>query len=186
MCTRPVAKEASGSDAPAVETPGAKASVASTQQSGSSGSGGGAGPRPGVGSPIGWSGLGLATLTGMGLLAFYQYEKQRRMGELFNNRTQQAVAGKAALGGPFKLVNQDGKSVTEESLKGQFSLLYFGFTHCPDICPDELIKISEATDLIHKRTAEARFRPVFISIDPERDDVEQVKSYVEDFHPSLW
>lgn len=156
-------------------------SGSSDSSSGSSGRG-----RAGVGSPIGWTGLGLAAITGAGLLTFYQYEKERRMSDLFNNKKQRAVAGKAALGGPFELVNQDGKKVTQEDLKGQFSLLYFGFTHCPDICPDELIKISEATDIIHKQTSKDKFRPVFISIDPERDDVEQVKGYVEDFHPQLW
>ena len=52
------------------------------------------------------------------------------------------------MGGPFRLVNQDGKEVTEQSLHGAFALLYFGFTHCPDICPEELVKVASAIDAV--------------------------------------
>ena len=57
--------------------------------------------------------------------------------------------GVAALGGPFELIDsRNGKKFTDKDLKGQFALLYFGFTHCPDICPDELLKIAEVVDLV--------------------------------------
>lgn len=61
--------------------------------------------------------------------------------------------GVAALGGPFKLVNHLGKETTEKDFLGSFALLYFGFTHCPDICPEELVKICEAIDIVGASTA---------------------------------
>ena len=56
--------------------------------------------------------------------------------------------GKAAIGGAWQLIDQNGKPFSNTDLKGKFALLYFGFTHCPDICPDELVKMAEAIDLV--------------------------------------
>lgn len=61
-------------------------------------------------------------------------------------RSKQESVGVAAIGGPFDLLDQDGKRFTHEDLRGNYSLLYFGFTHCPDICPDELEKLATAID----------------------------------------
>jgi cytochrome oxidase Cu insertion factor (SCO1/SenC/PrrC family) len=57
-------------------------------------------------------------------------------------------AGKAAIGGAWQLIDQTGRPFSNADLKGSFALLYFGFTHCPDICPDELVKMAEAVDLV--------------------------------------
>ena len=85
----------------------------------------------------------------------------------------------SAIGGPFQLVDQNGKTVTNADLKGKWSLVYFGYTHCPDACPTALNDISIALDeLGPKRDA---VRPVFITVDPERDTPEVLKSYVTSF-----
>ena len=85
----------------------------------------------------------------------------------------------SAIGGPFRLVDPDGKTVTDADLKGKWSLVYFGYTHCPDACPTALNDIAIALDeLGSKRSA---VRPVFITVDPERDTPEVLKAYVTAF-----
>jgi protein SCO1/2 len=92
------------------------------------------------------------------------------------------VAGTAlasAIGGPFQLVDQNGKTVTDADLKGKWSLIYFGYTHCPDACPTALNDISIAlSELGPRRDA---VRPVFITVDPERDTPEALKAYMTSF-----
>jgi protein SCO1/2 len=85
----------------------------------------------------------------------------------------------SAIGGPFRLTDQNGKTVTDADLKGKWSLVYFGYTHCPDACPTALNDISIALeDLGTKRDA---VRPVFITVDPERDTPDALKAYVTSF-----
>ena len=85
----------------------------------------------------------------------------------------------SAIGGPFRLVDQNGKTVTDADLKGKWSLVYFGYTHCPDACPTALNDIAIALDQLGpKREA---VRSVFITVDPERDTPEVLKDYVASF-----
>lgn len=93
------------------------------------------------------------------------------------------VLGQAAVGGPFSLVDHNGKRVTDQDFRGRFMLVFFGFTFCPDICPTALQVASEALEKLGPKAA--RVTPVFITVDPERDTPEQMKSYVSSFHPSL-
>lgn len=90
--------------------------------------------------------------------------------------------GKPLIGGPFKLLDQDGKEFTEANLLGQWSLLYFGFTNCPDICPEELDKMSDVVDVLDKKYGPVA-RPIFVSCDPARDSVAAVKKYVAGSSP---
>lgn len=139
------------------------------------------------GGPISWLSFLLLVATGAGVILYYDQEKKRHIEDINTSSTavkQGPSAGKAAIGGPFNLVDHNGKSVTENDFKGKWTLIYFGFTHCPDICPDELQKLAAAIDKI-KAKAGFEIVPVFISVDPERDTVEQVREYVKEFHPKL-
>lgn len=99
--------------------------------------------------------------------------------------------GKAAIGGPFQLHDEKNTLVTERSLLGRWTLIYFGFTMCPDICPEELTKIADALAILEKRGRRVRkdekgdLTPVFITIDPERDSPERAAEYARGFHPGF-
>ena len=89
----------------------------------------------------------------------------------------------AAIGGPFRLIDQDGRVVTEQDLKGRPSLVFFGYTHCPDVCPTTLFDISEIMRALGPDAD--RTRAVFIAVDPERDTQEVLKDYLSSFDPHV-
>jgi protein SCO1/2 len=89
----------------------------------------------------------------------------------------------AAIGGPFQLTDQSGQIVTEKNLQGRPTLIFFGFTHCPDVCPVSLFEISEVLRAMGKDAD--RVNAYFISIDPERDTTAAVKDYLSSFDPHL-
>src|SRR5690349_741304 len=93
----------------------------------------------------------------------------------------------AAIGGPFTLTNQDGRQVSERDFAGKYRIMYFGFTHCPDVCPTDLAVIGQALRRLEKNdpAKAARVVPVFVSVDPERDSPAVLKEYVAAFHPRL-
>jgi protein SCO1 len=89
-----------------------------------------------------------------------------------------------AIGGPFKLVDQNGNTVTNTDLEGKWLLVYFGYTHCPDACPTALNSIALA--LSNLGAAQKReIRPIFITIDPERDTAKALKEYVSAFNAPI-
>ena len=93
------------------------------------------------------------------------------------------VAQPAAIGGPFQLTDQNGKAVTDKSLKGKPTLIFFGFTQCPDVCPTSLFEISEVLRAMGKDAD--KVNAVFISVDPERDTPATMKDYLSSFDPHL-
>jgi protein SCO1 len=94
-----------------------------------------------------------------------------------------SIPAPSAIGGPFKLVDQDGKIVTDETMKGRPYLVFFGFTHCPDICPTALFEVSE---VLGKLGSDAdRVGALFVSVDPERDTSAKLKDYLSSFDPRL-
>jgi protein SCO1 len=93
------------------------------------------------------------------------------------------VAAPAAIGGPFQLTDQAGQTVTDKNLQGRPTLIFFGFTHCPDICPTSLFEISEVLKALGKDAD--RVNAYFISVDPERDTTVAMKDYLSSFDPHL-
>ena len=93
------------------------------------------------------------------------------------------VAQPAAIGGPFQLTDQHGKAVTAKNLKGKPTLIFFGYTHCPDVCPTSLFEISEVLRAMGKDAD--KVNAVFISVDPERDTPATMKDYLSSFDPHL-
>ncbi|MDU0343319.1 SCO family protein [Bosea sp. ZW T0_25] len=89
----------------------------------------------------------------------------------------------SSVGGPFSLTTAEGKTLTDKDLRGAPFLVFFGFTHCPDICPTKLFEISEV--LRAAGTKGEKLRALFISVDPERDTVETLKSYLGSFDPRI-
>ncbi len=93
------------------------------------------------------------------------------------------VTAPSAIGGPFRLVDQSGATVTEQNLKGKPTLIFFGFTHCPDICPTALFEMSEVFRAMGKDAD--RINAYFVSVDPERDTPDAMKQYLSSFDPHL-
>jgi protein SCO1/2 len=100
-------------------------------------------------------------------------------------RSSQAPSGSgvALIGGPFALTDHTGKRVTEKDYAGRYLIVFFGFTHCPDICPSGLQVMSAALDKLGAKAD--RLESLFISVDPERDTPEVMRAYVSAFHPRL-
>ena len=95
---------------------------------------------------------------------------------LMLNRLPAKSEAPGLVGGPFHLVDQDGKAVDEGILKGKWSAVFFGFTYCPDACPTTLTGLKQTQDLLGPRAKD--FQTVFVSLDPARDTPVQMKSYL--------
>ncbi len=93
------------------------------------------------------------------------------------------VTAPASIGGPFSLTDQAGQTVTEKNLQGRPTLIFFGYTHCPDVCPTALFEMSE---VLRAMGSDAdRVNAYFISVDPERDTSAVMKEYLASFDPHL-
>lgn len=93
------------------------------------------------------------------------------------------VTRPSSVGGPFQLIDQNGKTVTDADFRGKPLLVFFGFTHCPDICPTTLFEVSE---VLNRLGAEAeKASAIFVTVDPERDTPEKLKLYLSSFHPRI-
>ncbi len=97
--------------------------------------------------------------------------------------TSGTTTGVAAIGGPFELTTHNGETLTDEDLEGKPYLVFFGFTHCPDICPTTLLELTGL--LADLGPAADQITPLFITVDPERDTQELLASYMTSFDPRI-
>lgn len=93
------------------------------------------------------------------------------------------IVAPSAIGGPFQLTDQNGQTVTEKSMLGKPTLIFFGFTHCPEVCPTALFEMSEILRAMGKDAG--RVNAYFVSVDPERDTADIMKRYLGSFDPNL-
>lgn len=141
------------------------------------------------GTPVGW--IQLAALSGILVVCYATYRWVKGKKDAIRDANRKGEIGKSKIGGTFDLIDQDGNPKKSEDYHGKWVLLYFGFTHCPDICPDEMEKMSEVYDKLKeaKKTTNASYLgdvvPLMITVDPERDGVKQMKEYCKEFHPEL-
>jgi protein SCO1/2 len=102
---------------------------------------------------------------------------------IVTGRGPSPIAMPSAVGGPFNLVDQNGKSITDQDMKGKPFLVFFGFTHCPDVCPTTLFDVSE---VFRALGADAKdVRALFVTVDPERDTPAVLKDYLSSFDPRI-
>jgi len=98
-------------------------------------------------------------------------------------RTAAVAGGSSQIGGPFTLIDENGKTVTDTDVINQPSLLYFGYTFCPDVCPLDNSRNAEAVEILEDRGTIVQ--PVFISVDPQRDTPETLADFTDNLHPRM-
>ncbi|CBH14402.1 cytochrome c oxidase assembly factor, putative [Trypanosoma brucei gambiense DAL972] len=111
--------------------------------------------------------------------------KKRYFGSQGSARVSVETRGRPALGGPFVLVNTDGEPVSQAEFLGSWAFFYFGFTHCPEICPVELNRMSKVIDAVRTKRPNQKIVPLFVSCDPRRDSLEAIAEYLSVFHESF-
>jgi protein SCO1 len=120
---------------------------------------------------------GLVLIAGIGLVAAYALLADRGQG------ATPIAAPSSAAGGPFTLVDGTGATITDQTFRGRWELVFFGYTYCPDLCPTTLSTIADA--LHELGPLAAQIQPIFITIDPRRDTQEVVGAYVKNFDPRI-
>ncbi|KAI9346944.1 SCO1/SenC-domain-containing protein [Obelidium mucronatum] len=136
-------------------------------------------------SRFGWKSVTAFVASSALLYGYFSYEKAK-MAEVKAAAAQRDQSvGKPVIGGPFSLVDYNGIPVTDMDYRGKFMLLYFGYTFCPDVCPEELEKMARVVENLKALRKDQTIVPIFISCDPKRDSIESIKEYLKDFHPDF-
>lgn len=126
---------------------------------------------------ITWKSLLIGGTALAGVTGYFLYLKKLKHEKIELDKARSY--GKAAIGGSFELVDTEGKTRTSEEFLGRWLLVYFGFTHCPDVCPEELDKLALVVEKLTEQKIDVV--PLFISVDPERDTPKLVGEYLKEF-----
>ena len=128
--------------------------------------------------------IGASAIVVAALAAFYFLSGGSGGGDRFAQCREGQVAGGASkIGGPFTLVSETGETVTEQDVIDKPALIYFGYTFCPDVCPLDSSRNAQAVEILEERGR--MVKPVFISVDPERDTPEILSDFTENLHPRM-
>ena len=134
------------------------------------------------GGRLSWVAFALVAV-GVSILAYTHGFKLDNVEKVAQKLEPEQAGGAPTIGGPFTLVDQAGRTVTDKDFRGQYLMIYFGYTYCPDVCPTSLTNMSDALDLLGEKGAEVT--PMLITIDPARDTSEHLREYATYFHPRL-
>ncbi len=128
--------------------------------------------------------LAVATTATLAILLTATYSLTRKSGlDAFAACRTTKVAGTATIGGPFTLIDENGRTVSERDVMSKPALVYFGYTYCPDVCPTDIARNAEAVDVLEEQGYEVT--PVFISVDPRRDTPDVLKEWTDYMHPRM-
>lgn len=134
-------------------------------------------------SPITWTSLLVLVVGGGASVVYVKHLKEVKKKQEEEKKVKSH--GKAALGGPFSLIDHNGVRREHSDFFGKWILIYFGFTFCPDVCPEELEKLTEAIKILDDTPGLPELQPLFITVDPKRDTPELIKTYLKEFHPRM-
>ena len=126
---------------------------------------------------------GVFTITAVAGVFVYTAIAPKSDDQFAQCRTTAIAGGTNQIGGPFTLVDENGVTVTDQDVLTKPSLIYFGYTYCPDICPLDTARNAEAVSILEERGYD--IQPVFITIDPERDTPELLKEFTDYLHPDM-
>ncbi|MCX8508381.1 MAG: SCO family protein [Rhodobacteraceae bacterium] len=128
--------------------------------------------------------MAIAGVASLAILLTATYSLTRKSGlDAFVSCRATKVSGAASIGGPFTLIDENGRQVTERDVMSKPALVYFGYTSCPDVCPTDAARNAEAVDVLEEQGYEVT--PVFISVDPKRDTPAVLKEWTDYLHPRM-
>ena len=139
-----------------------------------------ASPKPARAAAI--AGLAVVVI-GLGAGAWFAFGPSGDGDRFAQCRSNALAPGAAAIGGPFEMTDHTGRAVTEADVIDGPTLMYFGYTFCPDVCPFDPANMAQTTEILEDRGVEAT--PVFVTIDPARDTPEAMSDYVGALHPRM-